>query len=362
MLVLLCGLVRAIKSPDDEIAYENRPAEKFIAPSFSSYTDRSFQDSFESCLSDQVNAAIKMKKMYNIIDSGFALPVIDALASNQDGYVGFRDVWFYKGMLVLKPLSLDDCASALESCAQSINAHIESCPGTEFYVYYIETYKDINLETEEKSGLYEFLLSQLRLEESHVSRLVCGSYDDYSRNFLSTDHHWNATGAYSAYLDICRMLDVQALEAKGSHRIDGKYLGTRAAGIEGIAPGSFDVNIFDYPEMQMYYNSTPIPDYGRQDQFVAGELGTISYGRVFGEDGAELLLNTGKDGENLLVMGDSYDNAIIKALACGFSKTYSVDLRAYEAQSFDLKKYVDEHEIDSVLFIGGYDYFSATLY
>ena len=64
MAVLLTGLTRAIISPDDEIFYENRPAEKLYAPSAESYMDKSFQDSVENVLSDQVNAAIKMKKLY----------------------------------------------------------------------------------------------------------------------------------------------------------------------------------------------------------------------------------------------------------------------------------------------------------
>ena len=102
MLVLVAGLVRAALSPDDEIAYENRPAEKLIELSPSSYGDTSFQDSVESTLSDQVHAAIKMKKLYNIIDSAAALPVINAVSGQDAGYIGYRDIWFYKDMLVLK--------------------------------------------------------------------------------------------------------------------------------------------------------------------------------------------------------------------------------------------------------------------
>ena len=362
MLVLVAGLVRAALSPDDEIAYENRPAEKLIELSPSSYGDTSFQDSVESTLSDQVHAAIKMKKLYNIIDSAAALPVINAVSGQDAGYIGYRDIWFYKDMLVLKPQPLSEHSHRLRHSAESINAHAQALPETEFYIYYIETDKDIDLHSGEKSGLYEFLSDNLQIDSSHISRLACNSYEDYARNFLSTDHHWNGSGAYSAYLDICRMLGIEPLPSQGLYCAEGKYLGTRAAGIEGLHPGDFDINIFDYPPMEISFNGRPLSDYGRQAQFLADELATISYGRVFGEDGGEIVFNTGKDGRKLLVMGDSYDNAILKALSCGFSQTYSIDLRAHEAYSFDLESYVREHEIDTVLFIGGIDYFSNTLY
>ena len=362
MLVFLAGLARTVISPDDEVIYENRPAEKLIGLSPESFADQSFQDSVESTMSDQVNAAIKMKKLYNIIDGSFALPFIDTAAEHSSGYIGYRDVWFFKDMLVLKPLSLGEYRGRLQQCAESINAYAKASADTDFYLYYIETDKDIDLESGEKSGLYEYLRENLELDGSHVSRLRTDSYEDYSKNFLSTDHHWNGTGAYTAYLDICAMLGTKALPSQGLYSVEGRYLGTRAAGVEGIRPGSFDINVFDYPEMEICYNGNPIQDYGRQSQFIANELSTISYGMVFGEDCAELTFDTGTEGKKLLVMGDSYDNAILKSLACGFSKTYSIDLRAYDPYSFDLTEYVRANGIDTVLFVGGIDYFSSTLY
>ena len=65
-----------------------------------------------------------------------------------------------------------------------------------------------------------------------------------------------------------------------------------------------------------------------------------------------------------MILGDSYDNAILKALAAGFANTWSVDLRAYEADSgkrFDFLPYLEEHDIDTVIFIGGVKFYSSTL-
>ena len=110
--------------------------------------------------------------------------------------------------------------------------------------------------------------------------------------------------------------------------------------------------------------SGPIPDYGMQSLFVSGELESVSYGSIFGVDCGELVFDTGRPGKTLLVMGDSYDNAVVKALAAGFSKTYCVDLRSYAAElghPFVMADYLGEHGIDCAVFIGGVDYFGETL-
>jgi hypothetical protein len=142
------------------------------------------------------------------------------------------------------------------------------------------------------------------------------------------------------------------------------YRGTRAAGVEGVPAEDFTVNVYDYPDMTVTIPYGPIPDYGMQALFVEGALESVSYGSVFGVDCGELVFDTGRSGKNLLVMGDSYDNAIVKPLAAGFSKTFCVDLRSFESElghPFVMADYIKDHGIDCVLFVGGVDYFGGTL-
>ena len=361
LLILLLGLVRAVISPDYEIYYENRPAARFGAPELSSYMDGSYQDSVESALSDQINLAIKMKKLYNIIDIGFALPLAEALQDSTGAYTGLRDIYLYEDILVKKSTSLDEKQDALDRCSNILNRYQEALDA-EVYVYYIETDMDMDFVSGRKSGVYEYLCSKLELPEENIDRLELGSFDEYRQNFLGTDHHWNGNGAYKAYQEICNMLGGTALEALGQHSIGGKYLGTRAAGLEGIKPEVFTVNIINYPAMDIYIDGELVPDYGMQQQFINNEMPSFSYGSVFGPDCAELVFDTGKPGKNLLVLGDSYDNAIAKALGASFARTHFVDLRHFDSASFDLVSYAEENEIDAVLFVGGLSYYCNTLY
>lgn len=355
--------MRAALSPDTEIVYENRPANRMPALSADAFLCGDYQAGVEDALADQIPEAIRMKKLYNIYDTGLALPVIRALGRG-GGYVGFRNVCFFEDMLTVKPLSLSEKGPAYTRSAERINAWASAAPGVDFYVYYIEADRDINLETGEKSGLYDCLRAALALPGEHVGRLRVDSFDDYRRLFFKTDHHWNAEGSWQGYLEICGLLGIEPLPLLERFSVPACYRGTRATGVEGVPAEDFAVNLFDCPEMTVTIPAGELPDYGMQALFAAGELESVSYGLVFGVDCGELLLDTGRPGKNLLVMGDSYDNAIVKPLAAGFSKCWCVDLRSYAGElghPFEMESYLRDREIDCVLFVGGVDYFGGTL-
>ena len=87
----------------------------------------------------------------------------------------------------------------------------------------------------------------------------------------------------------------------------------------------------------------------------------MSYGGYYGFDCGEAAFHTGHAGAgNILVLGESFDNAIVALLATHFENLYSVDLRAYEedmGEPFRFSEYVEAHDIDTVLFIGNIDYY-----
>ena len=362
-LFLLAGLARALLSPVTEIAYENRPAKRFPAFSVSAFLRGEYQDAAEAAVADQLPGASYLKKLYNIFDAGLALPAVRTLAAD-GGYVGFRDICFFGDMLTVRPLPLASREAALLESARIINAWASESPDVPFYVYYIETDRDLDLETGEKPGLYACLAGALTIPADHVGRLRIDSYDDYRRFFLRTDHHWGAAGAWEGYREICALLGTEPLPLLGRFTRPACYRGTRAAGVEGAAAEDFSVNLYDAPGLRFSVSGEAVPGYGAQERFVAGEPGTVSYGSIFGGDCGELLIDTGREGENLLILGDSYDNAIVIPLAAGYASTWCVDLRAYAAQTghgFVMADFLREKEIDRVLLVAGIDYFGATL-
>lgn len=241
----------------------------------------------EDALADQIPEASRMKKLYNLYDTSLALPLI-RFSGRDGGYVGFRDICFLKDMLVVRPVPLPEKEAALKESARRISAWAAASPGTDFHVYYIETDRDVNLETGEKTGLYDCLAAALSLPAGHVEGLRTDSFADYRRDFFKTDHHWNADGSYRGYSEICRLLGLAPLPLAGRYSVPACYRGTRAAGVEGVPAEDFAVNLFDCPEMTVTIPAGPIPDYGMQALFVAGELESVSYGSVFGVDCGDL--------------------------------------------------------------------------
>lgn len=363
LLIFTAGLAQTFFSPVDEIPYENRPAEKLIDFNISAYSDQSFQSSMENALADQVHMAIKAKKLYNIIDAGTALPIINAFLESNDAYIKYKDINFYRDMLVLRPESLHQNKPKLDKVIETFNSYQSSCSEVDFYAYYIESDHDIDFVSGEKSGFYEYIADSLEFPEENISRLKLDSFEDYSKYFLKTDHHWNNQGSYSAYMDICKMMGFDAMVPAETYTRENCYFGTRSAGIEGLKPEDFSVYLFDYPDMNMSYCGMIIDDYGQQSLFAVGAETSVSYGWIFGIDGGEVIFENSKPGEKLLIMGDSYDNPLLKVLASHFGTTYSVDLRAYETDAgsgFDMETYIAENNIDKVLFVGTLEYFTGT--
>ena len=75
----------------------------------------------------------------------------------------------------------------------------------------------------------------------------------------------------------------------------------------------------------------------------------------------EIIFDTNSpEKEDILIIGESFDNAILKLISTHFNKTYSVDLRYYEplvGKKFHFEQYLKKKDIKKVLLIGNIDYF-----
>ena len=154
------------------------------------------------------------------------------------------------------------------------------------------------------------------------------------------------------------------LEPRGPEFIAGGMCGTKAKIVGADALFSEDLYAYryDFPEMTVTINGEPVADYGRQnDTFTEADYGTMGYSAFYGGDDGEITFHTEKAGAgNLLIIGESFDNALLKLLASSYENTCSVDLRNYERENgktFSFSDYVAEHGITDVLLIGNVDFF-----
>lgn len=365
----LLGLGKAVLRPKEVNEYENRGAYRLEAPALGTVLDRSFQDSVENGLSDQAPLAQTMKKLYNEGGSRLVLGAMSGfLEAKPPYYVNLLGTKIFAGdYLVYDTYTMKRVEENLGKKAENLNARFADHPELDFYVYYIEKDTDVNLETGEKPGIYEALARELALPGDHMARFEVNGFEEFGRDFFRTDHHWNRTGSYRGYREVLALLGVEdePLEPSGEAVLAQEFSGSKAgsAGMRGVFTEEFAAYRFDFPKMEITVNGEPAGDYGNQEAYLDGTAEEpLSYGNFYGGDFGEVVFDTGReDRGNLLVVGESFDNAILKLLASHFGKTFSVDLRNYErdmGSAFAFSRYVEQNQTGTVLLAGNCDYFT----
>ena len=366
LFVLTAGLISTLLFPDEINYYENRYANQIEPFTLSGYLDGSFQESVDAGLSDQVNFSARYKWIYNKVRTDSLRLLFTPIAqANRDRYLYFQGMRLFGGdYLTYSPYALSSLTEQLNSKSENYNNAFARLPDTQFYVYFVEKDTDINFETGEKNRSYEYLRDRLDLSPEHIGRFRVDSFEQFSRYFYRTDHHWNHRGSYQGYLEVLELLGIRdaPLAPLEEAAVPGHFSGSKASGVgaEGVWE-SVSMYRFDFPDMDVTINGRPGESYGNQELFWSGRGWTPNYGDMYGQDMGEVVLSGGRPGGgNILVVGESYDNAILRLLASHFDNLYSVDLRYYSAymgEDFRLSEYLEEHGIDKVLLIGNIDYF-----
>lgn len=371
-VILTAGLVRTVFFPKEINGYENRYAEKIPAFSVSGYMDGSFQDGVDMGLMDQVHLAQPMKVLYNQTKTRYLLGALESvtkLASlDKNRYVSFEGMCLYGGGNIVswtRPLSMEQ--EALDRKIATLNRTFANHPELAFYTYYIEKDTDLNFETGEKSGLSDYLLQRLDLPEARKDVYSVKDFADFSAKFYQTDTHWNHIGSYEGY---CQLHDLLGCEGEllrpigEAVLVSDAFSGVKAStvGADGVFTEPFFAFPYEFPSMTVTINGASASDYGNQPAFLAGTAEIpITYGNFYGGDNGETVFTTGTQGRgNILVIGESFDNAVLKLLASHYDTLYSVDLRYYQhsmGRAFDLSAYTKEHGISTVLLMGNIDYF-----
>ncbi len=369
---LTAGLVRTIFFPKDINEYENRYAEKMPAFSVSGYMDGSFQDGVDMSLMDQVHLAQPMKGLYHQAKNRYLLGVLEGVTKlaelNKNRYTSFEGVCLYgDGNIVSWTRSLSKEQEALDRKIAALNGTFAKHPELAFYTYYIQKDTDLNFETGEQSGMSDYLMQRLDLPEGQKKVYSVNSFSDFAEKFYQTDTHWNHIGSYEGYCQLYDFLGCEGerLRPTGEARlVSDAFSGVKAStvGADSIFTEPFFAFPYAFPPMTVTINGASAADYGNQSAFLAGTAEIpITYGNFYGGDNGETVLTTGTQGRgNLLVIGESFDNAVLKLLASHYDTLYSVDLRYYQhsmGKEFDLSSYTKEHGISTVLLIGNLDYF-----
>ena len=362
------------------------------------WMDREWQREFNEASADQLPFALDAKKKFFWLRNGVLYEAQKRMYNFTDYYVHFRNGIYLYGdedgpylLYMLKTLD-KEAQEHMQAMAKQINNAALRHADKDFYVYYIERDWDLRYDTKWHAGNYEFVRKNLTIPNDHIACFRVKDFNDHKRYLYLTDHHWQYIGSYKGYKEVFHLLNLdkegetlnKPITPNSSYGVSDDCppklvegykpvlvsrlhheSKSRATGTSNKFYDKFYVYVFDYVPMKIIINGEK-GEYGNQGEFlknkdIALEF-NLKYGTFYGGDEGEIIFDTGrKDRPNILIFGDSFDNAILKLIAGHFNKTYSIDLRHYKdclGKPFSIDEYMKMHKIDKVLFIGNYDLFS----
>ncbi len=245
---------------------------------------------------------------------------------------------------------------------------MESHPGVNFYAFHLERIQNSshhplfgyfsNLE----AGRYLAYFKAHQPEGLTLGEFSINSFDDHLRYYYQTDHHLNARGILQVYQQIHSLLQENYPDISEprtyEHLIglpDVAFHGTAARqSFHPLRETIFEVVDYALPPHKVYIGDEEVV-YGHSAEYLAGIYPQEAYfnhyeGFYGGDVGLIEFVFEGGTDRNLLIIGNSYDNALIPLLASHYHHTYDVDVRYYP--DFSLSAFLTEHPVDDILIVG----------
>lgn len=312
------------------------------------------------------NEIIEMENRYaNKYDSISLKKYVDLYFKRHDlDYLNAGDVNFYgPENLVYYYRDLNNISQYLDKKIENYNSFASKNKDVNVYLYYIEKDTDINFKTGKKVDIFEYI--QKRLNNIKASKFEIDNFEDFKEYFYKTDHHWNYKGSYKAYNEVLDLMNISnPVKFVDEICLNKSFSGSKASAsvFNKIMKDDFCAYKFNFSNLDITVNGEK-KDYGAQTEFFNNTTDLkITYGNFYGwDDGEVIFKNNNSDSKNnLLVIGESYDNAILKLLAEKYNTTISIDLRNYKyymQKDFDFQYYKEKYNINKVLFIGNVDFY-----
>lgn len=369
---LTAGLAKTVFFPKDINYYENRKAVALEMPTAQAFISGTLQDNVEDSIADQAFFAQRMKKAYNTAVSKYMNLALSPIAVKYPTeYIRVGTYYLYdRDNLIFAPYDFNAISIELDNRIEGLNKLAKKYPDIDFYTYYIEKDTDINFKYNVKIGVSEYLKENINFPDENKQTFKIDDFKTFDSYFYKTDHHWNAAGSYEGYKAVVKMLlpyETEFLKIEDTVSISDRFSGSKTLTEEtALYSEKFLAYKLNYPKMTIYENGDLVADYGNQEAFINGKDGKLTYGDFYGDDLGEIILDTGRaDRENLMIVGESFDNAILKSVASHFNRTVSIDMRYYKnymGKDFSFSEYLKANDIDKVLFIGNIDYFVSDIF
>lgn len=170
--------------------------------------------------------------------------------------------------------------------------------------------------------------------------------------YFRTDHHWTMRGAYYAYVQVAKSLDITPypIDAFEKTMVSDEFLGTYASKALGYHVQADEVELFT-PTFPVQYMMRYNDEEKSQDSLYNWDALQVRDKYRFFLGANEPLVNIQSDvasSRKLAVIKDSYAHVMIPFLANHYSEIHMIDLRYF---GVNIQTYLDENDLDEVLIL-----------
>lgn len=357
-ILLFCGMIFSIpvitllKEPATSSYYENRTLAVFPPFSIQAVMDGDYFSEVETYINDHLAGRNMLLKLNTQKELALHNPVVNDTVISGDLLLPYHGT-------VLDHYNEESMAQELEML-QTLNGYCSEHDMQFLYVAIPEqsnafrdrypnylsnsSYADDSLRTDFIDGL-----TALNIDHIQMAQYLSADYDKF---YSKTDHHYNLYGAYETYLRVMEYINENHLTAPVTTDltitpIDTQFLGSRNRKLFGLFPT--DDALYTYTlekpvPFERYDNGKPVA------ATVFSESNQNVYGYYMGGDIAETIIRTNRpELPDVLVIGDSFTNALETILYTSFDEMRSLDFRYYTDKS--IYEYLEDYHPDIILYV-----------
>ena len=170
--------------------------------------------------------------------------------------------------------------------------------------------------------------------------------------FYRTDHHWTTLGAYYGYTAVAKALGLSPVPLSDYREtvVTREFYGTAysSSGFSWVQPDSISAYVPDDGlTVTNYPAGQPEPGTLYEESRLAVK---DKYAYFYGGNTPRIEIETGRDGQKLLILRDSYTDSLSPFLLAHYSRITMLDLRYYK---LGLRDFLAEHDFDQILICYG---------
>ncbi|MEL4105407.1 hypothetical protein AAFA46_01015 [Oscillospiraceae bacterium WX1] len=365
--IYIGAAVTVLKPRADTSYFENRPLAAAPVLSSSSLIDGSFFTAWETYLKDHAAARETLLKVGTMIDlSVLHRPVVNDIVPTNGLLLSYND---YK---VVDSAKIEAASAAMADSMKALYDMIKQDGGTFCFVA-VPGQTDYDRQEypaylDNGGALTDTVVADFKqdMADRGVPFVDLGTvFDDLGHPagyYSKTDHHFTFEGAFSANQAIIRQIEHdtgKSLPQLTSNDVSfetlpNPFLGSRARKLFNLIDSNEHAIIGTLKNPISFTrvnNGVAVPATVYAPPASPDE--TVSYTVYMGGDIAETVIDTERPAlPNVLIVGDSYTNAIECLMYASFNEMRSLDLRHYTAMP--LADYIKQYKPDVVIMIRDY--------